>query len=442
MSDTSVIFVDRVLNPVEALTKGGELVEYGGALYLTTHGQQEGDETPPFDAELTVYKSIDGGLTWAAQDVASRPSGVSIWACTQDGSLLVFFYQDTPGNSTGDVLQVAFDMATDTWSTAIAGGPTASVISHAATIESGKYIFTYYGVPSGSTTAFMWGIYDSGAFTSSGNVISSGAHLGDTYGRVLLDPTYAHFGYVRNVGFTGAKSVYHRALNLSDLTTLGSEQTIYTPTPSFAPMRLHIPVYWAAAAAIVFGFGWYYATSSTNSRRPAILIANAEEQTPTWPAPLAIAFDPGNTPAGGTVVGTGTVIGADGNLRMVWHNGVGVPGQDHSIDPFGDVLYRNVDPDTRTLIDANDIRFFNYGLHPVLPEPGEASASTPGFAFLPIGLIPSAANEHGFAVSGSYTLGVPEVEDAGFQATACFIGLIAAVRNFSHLGGFYTRKAG
>lgn len=440
MSDTRVVFIDQTNWPVQAiLGNDSSLVEYGDALWITTHGQGEA----PNDAELNVYKSTDGGETWTPQDQAGHPTDVSIWTSCVDGSKLIFFYQDSPHENTGDVWMVEFDMAalSDNWGTPISGGPTASSVSGCATIEPGKYVFVYYGVPSGVNTDFQYGVFESASFGASGLTLSSGMHLGDTYGRVGIDSTYAHVCYVRWAGFFGPKTFYHRSILLADLVSLSSEQSIYTPAPAFAPMRVHSFKHWEQAGAVVFGIGWYYSTSSVESRRPAILIANEDEAEPSWTV-LDITFDAGNTPAGGNPVGTGIVIGADGNLRMVWTNGVGVPGQNHDEDPFGDILYRNVDPDTRTLIDANDIRYFDYGENPVLPEPDEESASTPGLAFLPIGIIPSDINEHGFAVSGSYTLGVPAVEDSGYQASACFLGMLAVTRNFSHIGGFYTRKAG
>ena len=91
--------------------------EVGSALYAVTRGSPTGATS-----RVTVWKSTDGGETWAAQDAADQPLPFSTCiSVARQGDVLYVAYADS---GTHALLIKPFDATTDQWGTEVTGGPT------------------------------------------------------------------------------------------------------------------------------------------------------------------------------------------------------------------------------------------------------------------------------------------------------------------------------
>lgn len=112
---------------------------YGGALYnIAQHN------TLPNDA-IGIYKSVDGGVTWAIQDTVNEPPNSSTFANDFDPVTGIVYVFAGPRSDQGNVATrlYTFNCATDTWTLVSAGGPAGHYTSYIGRNASGAIVVAY-----------------------------------------------------------------------------------------------------------------------------------------------------------------------------------------------------------------------------------------------------------------------------------------------------------
>lgn len=114
----------------------------GDTRYVFTIRQSAGNHY------ATCWKSTNAGVTWSEQDTADRPQvyvGSGRIACAEDGTTLwVFYVHPTTQELTGK----SFDTGTDSWGTAVSGGPIPDSsfgpnLFYAVRTSSGNFLLPY-----------------------------------------------------------------------------------------------------------------------------------------------------------------------------------------------------------------------------------------------------------------------------------------------------------
>ncbi len=139
---------------------------------------------------LAVYKSIDGGATWTAQDAANGPilnggGTVSLnYAVTQRGNILSIIYP--PLVYTGQRI-VTFDVSTDTFGAPSAAGPTAQLrIAYLLQLPSSGDLYAIYEKPATSPQSIFYAVFSGGIWATPVQITAE--TLNSSLLVVLLDP--------------------------------------------------------------------------------------------------------------------------------------------------------------------------------------------------------------------------------------------------------------
>lgn len=372
---------------------------------------------------------------WTRLDPANEPveskEGYAIQDPASPNLIRIVFI-----DSTTDELSIRdFDMNTGLWGGLVSGGPTrsgSSITALAAAYLANGDIFVAFARGTGGgggAGSLVYTVYNGSFWLSPVDIDTAdpGTFVTMQQVKVVVEANYIHVGWITFPDFSFGNQVRHRTLTTDGLFTQGTKQTIYI-TPAFGlALNISVPLIWAEAGKIVFGLRWHYNTSASTSRRPAILIANANEASPTW-SNENIVYDAGNRPDGGSASLVNTyVVVAEGLLKLIWC----VSTQSTNI---GDILYR-----TRQVggtWDSADQVFHDWSVDGPTPKPPPADPNE-GFTNILAHAFPTAENAHGFSAlagfaiddSGGYVLA------SGFTSIACYLdGGPATVLNQSLTG--------
>lgn len=395
---------------------------HGGRIFITAVDHDSGHASPT--QKCQIYSSADGGATWTHEDAANEPGSIGgLFNSVVDGSLLIVAAGIVPSN---EVVLYRFDMAAGVraWTSAITGGPTwSSSDFNIDILEAGQYIVTYYNTPT-----FLYAIWDGATWSVTDQQIpaSNAVFTLNTGCRVLVESSLYHFWYSRSSGFFNDVILYHRAYD-SINTVWGAEQTVWNDLLTNQPL-MGLPVVWDSGAQIALPHRHHKTALSANSVRAGVAIAASGQTEPTWSEEFI--DDANSRPQTNGCPVAAFTVDDPAVLYLAWTVRVAAD----PVNNLGDIHYRRR---TAGVWDTSNQVFYDLSAAPPLPAPVSENN--------PFGLVvyPSpGANDHGFVALASMTvLGVEG--DPGYESTAFFLGaLAAAARNFSHLGGFYTRKAG
>jgi len=205
---------------------------------------------------LSVFKSLDGGQTWAEQDAANAPEFTSggsalIWGAATDFQIGETTIHCAYIDASFDLNLIDFDMTTDTWGSPITGGPHVDVgggvkpvvlLNH---LSDGTTLVCFM---SGSVTLQVWWTLYSGSW--------SAAALVGAAGNTFLHQTLrdgADGVHIIYQNFSGSNQpVFHKRWAAG---VLSSVQTIYTEVGGSVHTKIDYGMYNATRDEVSFPFG-------------------------------------------------------------------------------------------------------------------------------------------------------------------------------------------
>jgi hypothetical protein len=331
---------------------------YGGALYTITwkpFGDEDNGSSPDYYKTIwSCHKSTDSGATWAAADDGNRiVGGAAVVSGSSDAVVqigaklwLIYTYGEHPEVSPGvfgyqfdDIRAVAFDCATDTWGTPVAGGPireftdTAldkeNLVADACHRGDGEIVVFHRDTDeTQSPKRALYSIFDAdtGTWTSTDTVVFTSTGAADMEpDKCVHDGTYTHF--IARAGLTGSgREKKHRTLTGS---TLGTETDMFAGWDAGWPSLASLAQDEYGFAAVHDGEVIFvqpahiYTVSPFTQWKILAMRAPAGTASPTW-----TIEDIGSTAWESAFEGSGDsgtpVLVADGATLYCLHGGTGL----------------------------------------------------------------------------------------------------------------------
>jgi hypothetical protein len=299
--------------------RSNEVVFHNGNLYVFCQAGL------PLINTYDAFKSVDGGATWTVQDQANAPTATdaqgAVWF---DGANTIYCVYVAPLGAPQNTLSIkTFDLATDTWSAAIAGGPQCQTVAGIFSRPDASLLIVYDAgnpiTPGKEGASRLWTVvWNGAAFVSDQDagapalpenlfVYASSAAM-DATGRVHI----AFFNFAYTQYFYRAIEPDNSLGQFTDLTPLGPFQSINNGPPvgtiAVSPSKIVIGVSVGAASARVL-------VGSTLAAPVFSLSAAIDSTFPPTRGP-AITYDPTICTFCMTAQGADTVAGISRYIRI------------------------------------------------------------------------------------------------------------------------------
>jgi hypothetical protein len=271
----------------------------------------------------SIYKSTDGGATWAAQDDANIAAyNIGAWDVVQSGTNLII--AGTHATAGQFVKVIIFDTTTDTWGAESANGPaffhvppSGAVLVRVVEVASGD-LWAFVNISSGTNLrdSIGYDILSGGVWGGVVNfVVDNATPTFNFLQQVVVDSAdLIHVIYKKNTLGDMSASLYHRTVTTAGV--IGAEQAIQL---AFTPYSCGRAVAWVNPVSTVESIVVPYYDSSNNL---AGVWMGTPASAPVWSFTLVdtLGWPAGYTDYGTAQAGRGSAFAFIGGttLYLAW----------------------------------------------------------------------------------------------------------------------------